>query len=135
METKPWAIAAVALNTGLTSLGQILYKIGSDQLVFTLAGLLGNGPLLLGFFIYIVSACILVIALKYGELSVLYPIIALSFVWVNILSTKILNEHLTLLKWVGICFIILGVSCIGFGSRNGKKKVDSENSSTVVGGK
>jgi len=61
---------------------------------------------------------ILVVSLKYGELSVLYPIIALSFVWVNIISFELLGESLNTFKWAGVSLIIIGVTCIGFGSKN-----------------
>jgi drug/metabolite transporter (DMT)-like permease len=117
MKTHPGALLAVALATFLTATGQLLYKLGANQLVFGLE-LFTNWPLIAGLCIYAVSAVILVISLKYGELSVLYPVVALSFVWVNILSSYFLAEPLTILKWLGVVCIIVGVSCIGMGSKN-----------------
>lgn len=122
MQTKPLAIVAVAINTLLTAVGQVLYKMGAEQFVFSAVGLLTNFPLIFGLLIYAVAAVVLIIALRYGELSVLYPVIALSFVWVNLFSLHLLGESLSSFKWVGICFIILGVSCIGFGSKNGSEQ-------------
>jgi multidrug transporter EmrE-like cation transporter len=120
MKTHPLAIVAVALATLLTATGQFLFKLGTANLV---PGwdLIYNWPLIAGFAIYGVSAAILIIALKYGELSVLYPIIALSFVWVNIISFEFLGEAMNTFKWVGVSMIIIGVSCIGFGSNGGSK--------------
>jgi len=60
-------------------------------------------------------AVILVIALKHGELSVLYPIIAMSFVWVSFLSIIFLNEIMNIWKWAGVITIILGICFIGKG--------------------
>jgi drug/metabolite transporter (DMT)-like permease len=121
METKPLAILAIAFNTLLTASGQVLYKLGAENLMLSFMGLLTNYYLIGGLVVYAVSAVIMIICLKYGELSVLYPVIALSFIWVNIMSAKILHEPIVMLKWAGICFIILGVSCIGFGSRTKKE--------------
>jgi uncharacterized membrane protein len=118
-ETKAWAIIAVASCTLLTAAGQLLFKLGLNSLDPTLFGIITNYQLLLGFLLYGIGSVVLVISLKYGELSVLYPILALSFVWVAILSSTVLNEHINALKIVGIGCIILGVSAIG--RKNGKK--------------
>lgn len=117
-KTHPLAIISVMLATFLTATGQFLLKLGTANLV---PGwdLLSNWYLIGGFAIYGISAVILVIALKYGELSVLYPVVSLSFVWVNIISFEFLGEELNSFKWAGVSLIILGVSCIGFGSKNG----------------
>ncbi len=117
MKTHPLAILAVALATLLTATGQFLFKLGTANLVFG-PELLQNWYLIGGFAIYGISAAILVVSLKYGELSVLYPLIALSFVWVNIISFEFLDEPLNTFKWAGVSLIIIGVSCIGFGSKN-----------------
>ncbi len=119
MRTHPLAILAVAFATLLTASGQFLFKLGVSNLVLDWS-IFTNWYLISGFIIYGISALILILSLKYGELSVLYPVIALSFVWVSIISFEFLDEHLHIFKLVGVCLIILGVSCIGFGS-NGKK--------------
>ncbi len=117
MKTHPLAIVAVAFATLLTATGQFLFKLGTANLVLGF-DLLQNWYLIGGFAIYGISAAILVVSLKYGELSVLYPIIALSFVWVNIISFEFLGESLNSFKWAGVSLIIIGVSCIGFGSKD-----------------
>ena len=54
-----------------------------------------------------------ILALREGELSMLYPIIALTYVWVNLLSMYFFNEHLNLWKGVGIGLVIGGVALLG----------------------
>ena len=121
MKTKPWAIGLVIASTALTATAQIFYKIAANNMTLSLASITSNLHLFIGLFIYGVAAMMLIIALKYGELSVLYPIISLSFVWVNLLSMRFLAEPLTALKWTGIIFIIAGVSFIGFGNKQTKQ--------------
>ena len=116
-DTKNWAIAIVAFCTILTSTGQLLFKKGLNILEPTIIGIATNNELISGLVLYIIGAILMVIALKYGELSVLYPIVALSFVWVAILSSLFLQEQITELKIAGIGMIILGVSAIGKGSK------------------
>lgn len=119
MATKLWAIALVLVCTFLTATAQILYKFGVNNLSLTLWGLLTNYYLITGLLLYGVGALVLVFSLKGGDLSVLYPIIATGYVWVSILSIRFLGEVMNFWKWGGIAAILLGVSFIGLGSRDG----------------
>lgn len=117
MATKSWAVGLVLLCTLLTSAGQLFLKLGSKTVSLNF-GLLTNYPLMAGIVLYLTSAVMLIIALKGGELSVLYPFIATSFVWVSLLSTRFLGEAMGSWKWLGIAVIIAGVSFVGIGSKN-----------------
>ena len=50
-------------------------------------------------------------------ISVLYPIIATSYIWVALLSTFFFAEVMNLYKWIGIFFIISGVVFVSMGSK------------------
>ena len=117
MKTKPWAFALVILCTLFTTSGQICFKMASSRLSLDLHALLTNWPLFLGFFIYAMGALLLIISLKGGELSILYPLIATSFIWVSLASYYIFNDTLNVFKWVGIFFIILGITFMGVASK------------------
>ncbi len=75
--------------------------------------ILSNLPLFGGLACYGISTILLVLALRYGELSVLYPIIALTYVWVTILSVGFLGETVNVYKLLGLTFIVLGVAVLG----------------------
>ena len=79
-------------------------------------GLFSNYALIAGFVLYAIGAAMLIIALRGGELSVLYPFIALSFVWVALISRFFFHEPMNVFKLTGIGFIMLGIACIGKGS-------------------
>ncbi|HLC64886.1 MAG TPA: hypothetical protein VJI46_02045 [Candidatus Nanoarchaeia archaeon] len=115
MATKLWAIIIVILATILTSSGQLLYKLGSESLDF--AALNISPYLILGFILYLGAGIMVLFSMKGGELSVIYPFIALSFIWVSLLSTYFLNETMNTFKWVGVAVIISGISFIGIGSK------------------
>ena len=117
MATKLWAFGLVLFCTVLTSTAQIFYKLGANKLEFNLISLIINYHLMIGMLIYGVGAVLLLTALKGGELSVLYPVIATSYVWVSLLSAHFFNDPLNFYKWAGIITIIIGISFIGLGSK------------------
>ena len=52
----------------------------------------------------------------------LYPIIATSYVWVTLLSRVYFGESLSVLKFLGVFSIILGICFIGFGSKKNSEQ-------------
>jgi multidrug transporter EmrE-like cation transporter len=121
LKTTGWAVLLVLLCTAFTSAGQILYKIASKTLSPSLDSVITNVPLILGLISYFIGAVILIIALKNGELSVLYPFISTGFIWVSLLSIKFLGETMTFQKWAGVAVIFSGITLIGIGSRKGNE--------------
>ena len=111
---------------GCTILGaaaQILIKTGLKTLPHggTLFDMLFSGltdwHLMLGLTLYGGSTALLVLALRYGELSMLYPVIALTYVWVSVLSLLYFNESITIYKGAGLTLIVGGVCVLGMGQK------------------
>jgi drug/metabolite transporter (DMT)-like permease len=107
----------VAACTILNAVAQILFKVAVRHLVLTPAGLLTNVPLIAGCACYGLFTIAMVLALREGELSMLYPIIALSYVWVTLLTYWLLKETPNLYKNLGIVTIVIGVAVLGRGGR------------------
>ncbi len=82
-----------------------------------LLALVTNVPLILGYALYGINTVMLILALREGELSLLYPIIALTYVWVTLLSYGLLHEKPNLLRNIGITTIVIGVAVLGRGGR------------------
>ena len=119
MATKLWAALLVLFTTLLTSSAQLFYKYGSLSLDFkNLAGLFTNYYLMGGMLLYAIGGILMIISFRGGEVSVLYPIIATSYIWVSLLSMAFLNENMNVLRWTGILFIITGIVSIGYGSKD-----------------
>lgn len=116
---KRRAIALVFACTVLGAAAQILIKIGMNHFSMDHPfGALVNAPLIGGYALYGINTVMLVLALREAELSMLYPIIALTYVWVTLLSYSLLHEHPNVYKNIGIATIVVGVAIIG---RGGKK--------------
>ena len=116
MKTQLWAIGLAIFATIVGSYGPILLKKASAKNFSGMKSLITNYDLIYGIGLYGISTVIFIPALKGGELSVLYPLVALSYIWVSLLSVKMLGEKMNKWKWIGISLIIVGVSFIGFGS-------------------
>jgi len=112
--TRPQSIALVFICTLFGAAAQVFMKIGGSQIHgLDPVRLLADLPLLTGYAFYGVNTILLMLALRDGELSKLYPVIALTYVWVNILSMAFFHEQLNAWKICGIASIVLGVSVLG----------------------
>ncbi len=112
--TPRQSIALVLLCTVFGAVAQILIKHGANGLQsgHPLA-MLTNPWLVGGYGLYGVSTVLLVLALRDGELSILYPVIALTYVWVTLLSFYYFHERANALKILGIATVVTGVAVIG----------------------
>jgi multidrug transporter EmrE-like cation transporter len=91
-------------------------KIGLSHPVQNgLMGYITSLPLLGGYCLYGLNTVLLVFALRDGELSILYPIIALTYVWVTILSVVFFHETMNFLKLAGVAVVVIGVAVMGKG--------------------
>ena len=104
--------------TILGTVAQLLIKTGMNHFTPKFWALATNLPLIAGYACLGVSTVIMVLALKGAELSLLYPIIALTYVWTTLASYTLLHEPSNLYKNVGIVTIVLGVAVMG---RQGNK--------------
>ena len=118
-QQKRRSILLVIVFTFLSTAGQYLIKRGANSIGDhpALPDLLTNFSLFGGLALYGVGAVLMVLALRHGELSVLYPMISLSYVWVAILSVVAFHEQMSISRIAGIVVIMLGVGVLGRGSR------------------
>lgn len=109
----------VLLCTVIGAAAQILIKMGAGALgehpglVETAIGILTTPSLFAGYALYGVNTVLLVLALRHGELSILYPVITLTYVWVTGLSVFMFHDSVNLVKSLGIAIIISGVAILG----------------------
>jgi multidrug transporter EmrE-like cation transporter len=120
---RRFAVFLVFCVTLVNAGAQVLIKNGANglgshaSLVETFIAILTKPQLFFGYSLYAFSMVLLIVALRHGELSAVYPVIALTFVWVTILSALIFAEKLTVMKVGGIALIVAGVATLGRGSR------------------
>jgi multidrug transporter EmrE-like cation transporter len=111
------AVGLVFTCTIFGAAAQLLMKIGMTHFQPDPIAILTNLPLIAGYALYGLNTLLLVLALRDGELSTLYPIIALTYVWVTLLSYTLLGEKPNSYKNIGISAIVIGVAVLGRGER------------------
>ncbi|MBZ5619103.1 MAG: hypothetical protein LAQ69_10330 [Acidobacteriia bacterium] len=97
------------------SLGAVFLKRGSAQLTRSLFSFL-NKNLVLGVALFLGSSVFYGLAIRGGQLSVLYPMVSLGYIWTLLWSRLFFKEPFTPQKFVGLGLILLGVFFVGLGS-------------------
>ena len=99
------------------SFGAAFLKSGAEQLRKGWLYLF-NWRLALGVALFLISSYFFVLGIRPpGELSVLYPMVSLGYIWTLLWSRIFFKEPLTRGKFVGLFLIVVGVFFVGLGSR------------------
>lgn len=107
-----YAILLVVVATFIGAFGSLFLKKGANNLHRTLSSIIKNKNLYFAVFLYGISTIVYIWALSNGDLSLIYPITSLTYVWISLVSVRFLGEKMNNFKWLGIIFIILGVFLI-----------------------
>jgi drug/metabolite transporter (DMT)-like permease len=73
-----------------------------------------NPYILIAIPLYVGGFILWLIILSKFNLSFAYPFLAISFIMVPLVSSLILGEYISILRWAGILVIFSGVVIIGF---------------------
>lgn len=97
------------------SFGAVYLKLGAGRLDGSIVSFL-NRRLGAGVALYLGSSVLYALGLRGGQVSVLYPMVALGYIWTILWSKLFFHESLTRGKCLGLALILLGVVCVGLGS-------------------
>ena len=109
----------VVCSTLINAAAQVLIKNGVGALgdhptmLHAAMAMILNPWLFSGYSMYGVSMVLLVLALRHANLSLLYPVFAMTYVWVTILSVVIFHESVNPYKLAGILTIVAGIAILG----------------------
>lgn len=109
MQTKLSLILLVAFCALLGATGQVFFKLATKTLVMEPLALITNWRLIVGLTLYGLGTILFLYALRQANLSILYPIIATSYIWVSLFSMIFLKEAFPAFKWIGIAMILIAV--------------------------
>ena len=87
----------------------------TGQLMWKLANTAEHAFLIwcVGFFIYGIGAVLMIVALRFGEVSILQPMLGIGFVLSLLLGYVVMGEPITATKVIGVLFIITGMIFLG----------------------
>lgn len=106
---KWYSIAFIIIATWIGAYGALYLKRGAQELKGKFIQKLTNKKIWFGLMLYGLASVFSLIALKHENVSIIYPMTSMSYIWVALLSKKYLDEDLNKHKVVGIVLIILGV--------------------------
>ena len=106
----------VFIASVIGSFGAVFLKLGAGRLHLHVRSLVLNWQLQLGVLLFLGSTVFYVLGLRRGELSVLYPMVALGYVWTLFWSRIFFGEPLTRDKFLGIGMILSGIVILNLGN-------------------
>ena len=103
----------VLLKKGMTNMGDVK-KINVAEVVRILKFSATSPHILLGvFFEAMFFACLLVLMSK-SDISFLWPLTGLSFVFATFSAILFLGEHVSAVRWAGVILIVFGAGLISY---------------------
>ena len=109
------SMALVLTGSIIGSFGAVFLKLGAARWKGDIWGLF-SWRLALGVGLYLGSSVIYTLGIKHGQLSVLYPMVALGYVWALLWARLFFDERFTRQKQLGLGLVLIGVVCVGLGS-------------------
>lgn len=106
----------IVLSSFIGSFGAVFLKSGAAHLGSGIVALIKNWRLAAGIFFFLLSSFFFVLGMRAGELTVLYPIVSLGYVWTLVWSRIFFGERITRAKFAGVALILIGVVLVGGGT-------------------
>jgi len=97
------------------SFGAVFLKLGAARLDGSVLSFL-NSRLAVGVALFLGSSVFYAAGIKGGQLSVLYPMVSLGYIWTLLWSRLFFGEAMTREKFMGLGLILAGVFLVGLGS-------------------
>jgi uncharacterized membrane protein len=101
------ATAQIMMKRGMTHIGEIK---GIDEFnnPNTVLQIFTNPYVLLGLFLYAVSAFLWLGALSTLDVSFMYPLLSFGYVLTAIFALVFLKEYIAVIRWAGILLVVIG---------------------------
>ena len=115
MTTPFSSMLLVLFASVIGSIGAVFLKLGAIRLT-DLWGIL-NWRVGAGVALYVGSSFFYGWGIKNGQLSVLFPMVSLSYVWTLLWGRLVFQEQITARKFTGVGIILIGVVLVGLGSK------------------
>jgi drug/metabolite transporter (DMT)-like permease len=103
----------VLLKKGISNIGEVK-TVNAAEIVRTLKAGATSPQILLGvFFEALFFGCLLILMSK-SDISFLWPLTALSFVFATLAAMLFLHEQVSATRWVGVVLIMVGAGFISY---------------------
>ncbi len=101
------ATGQIAMKSGMGQVGEI-GSVGQLFNLSTLFHIFTNPRVIAGILLYAMAAVLWLGAMSTLNISFMYPLMSLAYVLTAIAAFIFLKENITLLRWAGIAFVVIG---------------------------
>jgi uncharacterized membrane protein len=110
----------VLLKTGMTRIGEV-QAVNVSEITRVVKAGLTSPQILLGIFFEALFFISLLILMAKSDISFLWPLTGLSFVFATLAATWFLHEEVSVVRWAGVVLIMIGAALISY-SEHSKPK-------------
>jgi uncharacterized membrane protein len=103
----------ILLKKGITHIGEMNGVTAAEIFRVVKAGLVSPQILLGVFFEFLFFLCLIILMSK-SDISFLWPLTALSFVFATFAAMIFLGETVSFVRWVGVILIVIGAAFISY---------------------
>jgi drug/metabolite transporter (DMT)-like permease len=110
------SILLILVASIIGSMGAVFLKMGAEPLRYGIRHAL-NPKLATGIGLFLSSSVFYLLGLRHGEVSVLFPMVSVSYVLGAVWSRIFFGEPFTKAKFMGLALILTGVVFVGLGKK------------------
>jgi undecaprenyl phosphate-alpha-L-ara4N flippase subunit ArnE len=111
------SMALVLIASFIGSFGAVMLKSGAHRLSGGWQSIVLNYHLAAGVALFLLSSVFYMLGVRQGELTILYPMVSLGYIWTLFWSRLFFREPLTRNKFIGLGLILVGIVFLGLGNR------------------
>jgi len=116
MQTPLSSIILVLFGSFIGSFGAVFLKLGAEYMHGSLRRIFSNYWLATGIVLYLLSSVFYMMGVAQGQLTVLYPMVSIGYIWAILWARLFFKEPFTRAKIGGLAAIIVGVALINLGN-------------------
>jgi len=120
------SIGVVYLKKGITTLGDIK-QINTAEVIRVIKAGATNKYILLGVFFEALFFGTLLMLMSRGDVSFVWPMTSLSFVFTTFAAVWFLGEKVTSVRWIGVVLIVIGAGLISWSEKQKEQKATTES--------
>ena len=110
----------VLLKKGMTQIGEV-HALNASEIGRVVKAGVTNPQILLGvFFEALFFACLLILMAR-SQISFLWPLTGLSFVFATLAAMWFLHERVSAVRWAGVILIMIGAALISYSEHQREK--------------
>jgi drug/metabolite transporter (DMT)-like permease len=109
------SIVLVLVGSFIGSIGMVFLKKASKDLHKGFLHIISLNAAL-GVALFMISSVFYLAGIRNGQISVLFPMVSLSYVWALFWARLVFKEPLTKQKFAGLGLVLIGVFFLGLGS-------------------